>query len=96
MKTLALLALLGLSGCAYTTQRIATESHGTNGLVEIRTTKNRAMAWGDARQTIEKLKLSNGKTQSVGVSELNESASTTNMASNLQALVQLLQALKTP
>ena len=97
MKILLLAAMVAsLTGCAYTTQRISTESRGTNGLVEVRTTKNRAYAWGDARQVIEKLKLSNGKTQSVGVNNLDESASTTNIASNLQALVQLLNALKTP
>ena len=97
MKTIILtLIVCAMSGCAYTTQRISTESHGTNGLVELRTTKNRAYAWGDARQVIEKLKLSNGKTQSVGISSVDESASTTNIASNLNALVQLLNALKAP
>ena len=85
-----------MTGCAYTTQRITTESRGTNGIVEIRTTKNRALAWGDAKQVLDKLKLSNGKTQSVGVSGIDESASTTNIAGNLQAVTQLLNALKTP
>lgn len=96
MKTILLAILIASSGCAYTTQNIRTETTDQNGVVEVKFTKNRAMAWGDARQTIEKLRLSNGKTQSVGLSGLDETASTTNVAGNISALTQLLNALKTP
>jgi hypothetical protein len=85
-----------LVGCAFTTQSIRTEATGTNGIKEVRTTQSRAVAWGDARQVIEKLKLTNGKTQSVGISGLESESTTTNIASNLKALTDLLQALKTP
>ena len=97
LAAIALFAMLILlTGCAYTTQNIRTETKDKNGVVEVKFTKNRAMAWGDARQTIEKLQLSNGKTQSVGLSGIDESASTTNVAGNIAALTQLLNALKTP
>jgi len=93
MKTTILLLLL-LNGCAYTVQKVSTQGTTTNGVVEVRTIKSTAVAWGDARQTIEKLKVSNGKTQSIGLDGTESNATSTNIAANLQALTGLLNALR--
>ena len=88
-----LLAFL-LTGCAYTVQQVKTTSVSTNGIPETRLTKSTAVAFGDARQVLEKLKVSNGKTQSIGIDSTESSATSTNVATNLQAITDLLKALK--
>jgi hypothetical protein len=85
---------MALTGCAYTIQKVSTTGTTTNGVVEVRTTSSKAVAWGDARQVLEKLKVSNGKTQSIGLDANESSTSTTNIAANLQALTELLRAIR--
>lgn len=79
-------------GCASVNQSVRTELQQTNGVVEIRETRNRILAVWDAKQTVEKTKLSNGKTQSIGTSGVESEA--TNMTTNLRALADLLNALR--
>lgn len=90
----ALAVIMALTGCAYTIQKVHTEAAGTNGVLEVRSTTSKAVAWGDARQVLEKLKVSNGKTQSIGLDAAESSTSTTNIGANLQALTELLRAMK--
>jgi hypothetical protein len=83
-----------LPGCASINQSLRTETRGTNGIVEIKETRSRALAIWDAKQTIERLRVSNGKTHSVGLHSGENEASSTNTAASLRALTDLLNALK--
>jgi len=64
-----------------------------DGTIEERTTKSRALAVWDAKQTVEKLRVSNGKSQSIGIVNADQEASSTNTVVALQALVELLKLL---
>lgn len=86
-------AALALLGCASITQKLRTEIHQTNGVVEIKETSSRAVALWDAKQTLEKLRVSNGKTHSIGLASGEQEASSTNLAGNLESLTRLLQTL---
>jgi hypothetical protein len=96
MKKLVILSMVvGLvSGCAYSRQYATTSSVSTNGLPVITMARSTAFALGDAKTVIDKTRASAGKTSSVGASGIDESASTSNIATNLNALTSLLQALK--
>jgi len=85
---------LVLCGCASINQSLRTETRQTNGVVEIRETRSRAVALWDAKQTVEKLRISSGKTHSIGLSGVESEAASTNMAWNLKALTDLLNAVK--
>ena len=63
-------------------------------MVEIKETRSRALAFWDAKQTIEKLRVSNGKTHNIGLTGADTEATSTNLVPNLHALTDLLKALK--
>lgn len=66
------LALIAL-GCATSNQTITTqETNPTNGIVTLNTTKSRVGTVFQSAQVIEKIRASNGKTQSIGVSGLDQ------------------------
>jgi hypothetical protein len=94
MKTALLLTLLALTGCARMTQTLSTTTHYTNGIVEIRTSKATGWALWDAKQTLEKLRVSNGKTHSIGLTGVEQEASSTNAAATLDAVTRLLQTVR--
>ena len=95
MKKLPFLCLLALAcGCDTITQRLTTQRTLADGTVEIQSTYSRVSAKWDAKQTVEKMRVSNGKTQSVGVSGLDQESTTTNLAGNLRALTDLLKEVR--
>jgi hypothetical protein len=99
VKVLGLVALaaLALTGCAFNRQFATTTStNPTNGAVSVTLARSTTMAVLDAKAVIDKTRASAGKTSSVGASGVNEEATTANVATNARALVELLNALKTP
>lgn len=87
--TILLLPIL-LIGCATkTAERMISQSWTTNKLgdvtYEIKRTKGSAfMTWGDARQLLDKSRLSNGKTHSIGLSGYESETTTTNIPALLK------------
>jgi len=91
----ALCALLAaVNGCAVVRQRAVTETHGTNGLVEIKRSGSTVVAIGDAKNTVDKIRATAGKTASIGLSGVENEATTTNLAADLNALANVLKALR--
>lgn len=95
MKTLLLLSIVCLAaGCARMTQTLSSSTVTTNGVVEAKTTKVTAWAVWDAKNTIDKLRVSNGKTHSIGLSDQEQVSHSTNVAATLDALTRLLISVK--
>lgn len=84
-----------LTGCAPT--RLVIESRpvvDTNGklLGEMRSTRIWTLPIGDYSRRLERLRMTNGKTQGIGISELNESGSMTNMVRAMELMLMGLKA----
>lgn len=101
MKYLLLIALI-CSGCATATApKMRSETWTTNKagdvIHEIKDTKGAAfVTWGDAGQVVEKLRVSNGKTHSIGLSGYEGESSATNVAPILKSAGGLIgEAAKT-
>jgi uncharacterized low-complexity protein len=93
MVTASILALG--SGCAVSRQYATTTStNPTNGVVTVMAARSVTYAIGDAKAALDKAKASAGKTCGVGVSGLSEESTTANIATNLKALTDLLNAAK--
>lgn len=90
---LLLIAWLSSSGCARMSQTLSTTLTHTNGTVEIRSSKAAGWAFWDAKQTLEKLRVSNGKTHSIGLTGAEQETSSTNAAATLDAVGRLLQSI---
>jgi len=89
MKTLRLCVLCALfTGCASINQTLDSELRHPDGTVEIKRTQSRATAFWDAKQTLEKLKVSNGKTHSVGLTGVDNESSGTNAVNLIEAIVR--------
>jgi hypothetical protein len=95
MKYLLLLPLI-LTGCAIATApRLRSTATTTNKLgdviVEVKETKGSAfVTWGDAAQVVEKLRVSNGKTHSIGLSGYDGETSSTNVPAIINAGGELI------
>lgn len=95
MKQFPILALVVLlCGCDTITQRLSTQRTLTDGSIELVSTYSRVSAKWDARQTLDKLRISNGKTHSVGMTGIEQETTTTNLAGNLRALADVLKAAR--
>lgn len=90
--TITLALTLCLSGCASIDQTV-TELHHPDGTIE-KTTRNKSLVSGNAKQVVESTKLFQGKTQSIGTSGANQESQ-----SPIKDMVDLLHELnqfKTP
>ena len=99
MKTILLLILVPVSviltaGCAYNRPTIRTESRATNGTVTISETSARTFAVWPATSTVDRQKLSNGKTQSIGTDGLDQQGGGTNLVEALKALDSILGKIR--
>ena len=90
--------LLLFTGCVVaTSSRIHSDTWTTNKAGEV-THEIRDMrtpgilAWGDAKAFIEKLRMSNGKTQSIGLSGFDTETTTTNLPAVMKAGGELIGA----
>ncbi len=79
-----------LTGCAVVTQSARTTSTDTNGVASVTVAHSRIMAIGDARNTVDKVRASAGKTSSVGASGVDAGASATNAVSQVGELLGAL------
>lgn len=95
--TVLILSLL-LMGCATkTAERMTSQLWTTNRAgdvtYEIKRTKGSAfMTWGDARQLLDKSRLSNGKTHSIGLYGYDSETTTTNIPALLKGGGELIGA----
>lgn len=83
LNTLLAAALLIVTGC--TSIRQDAKETSTNGV--IRTVSMRITTTGDAKAVVEKLNVSNGKTQYLGAKGVEESSTTTNVNAIVEAVV---------
>lgn len=87
-------AFLFCSGCAFNRQFATTTTANTNGIPTVTVARSTTFALGDAKAIVDKTRATAGKTSSVGATGVNEEASSSGLATNITALVQLLNALK--
>lgn len=92
MKQLTILALIPfLSGCMIASRaHVRSDTWTTNKTGEVvhemrHTETPFVIAWGDAKAFIEKLRLSNGKTHSIGITGFDVETSATNVAAIMKA-----------
>lgn len=85
---LIVLCMLGFA-CTTSRQRASEEIRSTNGTVTIRSVEARATVLGDGEQALSRLKLSAGKTLSVGMDGVDQSASSSNTVEGLKELNRL-------
>ena len=98
------LILLGagmFSGCAASRQVATTRTtstNPTNGVVTVTQTTARSsvVAAGDAKNVIDKIRASAGKTSSVGITGTDEATAASNLTINIGVAVELIRALKSP
>lgn len=82
-------ALIFLSGCAVVSNSVkTTEADGTQ-----RETNSRVFTFWDSTQTLDKLRLSNGKTHSIGAEGITETSASTNALALVERLTDLVKAL---
>lgn len=89
---LALAALASLSGCSLVKQTNTQTVQTTNG-PETKVLRSVAFSLFDGKAAANGVKISNGKTLSVGVEATGAESSSTNAAGTLDALARLLGAL---
>ena len=84
---LMLAALVLSSGCARLTQMTTTTSAGTNGVIETRISKSTGWALFGSKQSFENMRVTNGKTQAIGISGLEQDAQGTNVTALLEGAI---------
>lgn len=88
---LAVIAFLGLTGCAMNNPKFISETHSTNGVVEIRKLSVPTFAIWPATTDLAKQRATLGqKSFSLGTDGLKEESGGTNMVEALKALDSIL------
>lgn len=90
----ALSALVLLSGCAFNKPLVLTQETSTNGIVTIKRTSSVTFALWPATSLLERQKLGNGRTQSIGTDGLEQQGGGTNIVEALKALDSILSKIK--
>jgi len=87
-----------LAGCAYHDPRLklTTVKYPDGRIEETRETSIPSLTLFDGKNTIDKLRVSNGKTQGVGMGSFESESSGTNLVPAIEATTRLLQTIKTP
>lgn len=94
MKTLILIPLLVVTGCAHFTTTQEDKSYDKGQPVRQITTHASATTFFDAQSQLAKFKATQSdKTQSASVGSLNEGSSGTNVVNTIQALAALVGAI---
>ena len=86
--------LLTLCGCAFNKPFVLTQETSTNGVVTLKRTSSVTFALWPATSLLERQKLGNGKTQSIGTDGLEQSGGGTNLVEALKALDSILSRIK--
>lgn len=84
--------LVATSGCAVVSNKVRSEEPGTNGIVT-KVTSSRVYTFWDASAVLGKLRVSNGKTHSIGAEGLDEKSASTNALALVHELTALVTAL---
>ena len=79
------------AGCTINRQFVSSELRHPDGTVESSHTRSTTVVAGDARETLAKLAVRNGKTQSIGIAGLDTESQA---SGTLDALTRLLQAAR--
>jgi hypothetical protein len=82
------------AGCAYNRPVMRTEARTTNGVVTLTETSVRTFALWPATSALDAQKVSNGKTQSVGTTGLEQQGGGTNLVEALKALDSILGKIR--
>lgn len=90
----AVLFVLATAGCAYRRPQMETEERGTNGTVRIVRTSSPTWALWPATQELNRERLSNGKTQSIGSEGVTQETGATNVAETFDAATRLIRAVR--
>lgn len=94
MKPLLLSFALLLGGCATSKQTASYPVLGTDGaVIGFGTATSTVFAIGDAKQVIDKVRASSGKTASVGASGMDQQS---NISDFIKSLTEMLQTVKPP
>lgn len=93
-QTALVVAMALLAGCAWNRPLYTETSTTTNGTVTVKRLSVATIAIWPATTSLEKQRVSIGKTMSVGTTALSEDSGSTNIAVTLEALTKLLQTLK--
>lgn len=91
---LILACLFFAAACTTSRQRITEEIRMTNGTVTIRSIDAEATVLGDGEQTLAKMTLSAGKTLSVGMHGVEQTAAATNAVEALRSIDSILGKLR--
>lgn len=97
MRTVLFLSVvLVASGCASVRQKCRTEVTQPDGTVEVRETEAiaRIPSLWDGKQSLKNLRLSNGRTHSIGLASSESESSTTNAVAALEALARIVEGLR--
>lgn len=91
--SIALFSIL-FSGCAINKPKMREEIIGTNGVKTVRELSATSWAFWPATQTIDKQKVTLGKTFSVGTDGVVQETGSTNVADTVRALSDLVKGLR--
>lgn len=91
LASIILLAAM-VVGCSSIRQTVTSEIKHPDGTVETRISKSTILASWDAKQIVEKLRVSNGKTQGIGIGTVDSETSSTNAVVALDVLIRALAA----
>jgi hypothetical protein len=78
---------LCLAGCTVIRQDVITTLEHPDGTIERRELHAKGRAFGDTHQSLSSLRISNGKTQSVGLSGMDQETSATNAVDLIEKIV---------
>jgi hypothetical protein len=95
MKTLCLLAVIALTGCAFNRPNYyETTYNPTNGVTTVKRLSVPTWALWPATSSLEKQRVSVGKTMSVGTGNLEQDSGSTNLVEALKAIDSILSKLR--
>ena len=93
-KYIISLSVICLCGCSFNHLRLSeTTTNPTNGLATTRSMDINTQNLWPARSTLDKQRASLGKTMSAGTSGLDQDSGGTNIASTIEAITHLMQAI---
>lgn len=78
----------GITGYAKVQQKATTTVVNADGSTEERVTESKVSAMGDAKQVVEKLRASNGKTHSLGTEGVSEETSSKGLTDLLKGVFE--------
>jgi hypothetical protein len=88
LSAAASLTLAGCPGCAIVRQTATTTTTTPEGVQTVTVARSTILAAGDARQTVDRVRASAGKTSSVGASGVDQETTSTNAVDLVERVVR--------